>query len=145
MLWRYFFMRLFIKYLILFSIGGIAYFLGEIMWRGWSHWSMFVLGGICFVLIGVINEFMSYDTPLIIQMVIGTFIITVLEFIAGCILNIYLDMGIWSYANMPMNLLGQVCIPYMLGWFFLSLACIVLDDYLRYFIFDEEKPQYRLF
>lgn len=137
--------RLILKYLILFSIGGILYFLGEIMWRGWSHWSMFVLGGVCFVLIGVINEFMSYKMPFIIQMIFGTFIITSLEFLAGYILNIRLDMGIWDYSDMPMNIMGQICLPYMLGWFILSAACIILDDYLRYFLFEEEKPQYRLF
>ena len=138
-------MRYVIKYFILFSIGGIAYFLGEILWRGWSHWTMFVLGGTCFVLIGVINEFFSFETPFIIQMIIGAFIITALEFAAGCILNLRLNMNIWDYSDMPMNILGQICLPYVFGWFLLTPACIVLDDYLRHYFFDEEKPRYRLF
>ena len=132
-------MKLFLKYFILFSIGGIAYFLGEILWRGWSHWTMFALGGLCFVLIGIINEFYTYEIPFIIQMIIGTFIIT------GCIVNLYFDMNIWNYSDMPLNILGQICVPYMFGWFFLTPACIIIDDYLRYFFFDEEKPHYKIF
>ena len=42
----------FIKYFILFGIGGIAYVVIELLWRGYSHWSMFALGGLCFLLIG---------------------------------------------------------------------------------------------
>lgn len=137
-------MKLFLKYFILFSVGGIAYYLGEILWRGWSHWTMFALGGLCFVLIGVINEFYTYEIPFLIQMLIGTFIITGLEFITGCIVNLHFNMNIWNYSDMPLNILGQICVPYMIGWFFLTPACIIIDDYLRYFFFDEEKPHYKL-
>lgn len=138
-------MRVFLKYLILFSIGGIAYYLGEILWRGWSHPSMFVLGGLCFVLIGIINEFLSFEIPFAVQMIIGAAIITSLEFIAGFILNIKLHLNIWDYSDMPMNIMGQICIPYIFGWFLLTPACILLDDYMRYYFFDEEKPHYVIF
>ena len=42
-----------IKYFALFSIGGLLYGLMEISWRGHSHISMFVAGGICFLLLGL--------------------------------------------------------------------------------------------
>lgn len=35
------------KYLLLFNIGGVLYIGIELAWRGWSHWSMFILGGDC--------------------------------------------------------------------------------------------------
>ena len=31
----------------------------EILWRGYTHWTMGVLGGICFVCLGLINEILS--------------------------------------------------------------------------------------
>lgn len=133
------------KYAILFSLGGIFYLLIELLWRGYSHWTMFALGGLCFVLIGIINEFYTFEIPLFIQMVIGTFIITALEFITGCIVNLTLHLNVWDYSDMPLNIMGQICLPYMLLWFLLSPVCIIVDDYLRYCFFDEEKPHYKLF
>ncbi len=133
------------KYAILFSLGGIFYLLIELLWRGYSHWTMFALGGLCFVLIGVINEFYTFEIPLFIQMVIGTFIITALEFITGCIVNLTLHLNVWDYSDMPMNIMGQICLPYMLLWFLLSPVCIIVDDYLRHYFFGEEKPHYKLF
>lgn len=104
----------FLKYLFLFSFGGIVYILIELLWRGYSHWSMFVLGGACFLLLGLINEKYTWDIPLFIQMLIGSFIITIMEFIAGCILNLWLGLNVWSYADMPYNILGQICLPNMI-------------------------------
>ncbi len=134
-----------VKYMFLFFFGGVSYLLIELLWRGYTHWSMGVLGGVCFVLLGLINEKYTWDIPLWIQMLIGTFIITSLEFIAGCILNLWLGLRVWDYYDMPLNILGQVCLPYMILWFLLSPVCIITDDYIRYLFFGEEKPHYKLF
>lgn len=134
-----------LKEFILFLIGGGIYYLFEILWRGYSHWTMFILGGICFVIIGLLNEQYDYNMPLVEQMFSSMIIITTLEFISGVILNIILKMNIWDYSNMPFNLFGQICIPFMIIWFFLSPIAIVVDDYIRYFIFKEEKPHYKIF
>lgn len=133
-----------LKYLILFLIGGIAYCGIEIIWRGYTHWTMGVLGGVCFIFIGLINNsrFFYHLMPFKKQMVIGGLIVTVMEFIAGCILNIWIGLGIWDYSQMPFNVLGQICLPYTLLWILLSGVCIVWDDYLRYWLFGEEKPEY---
>lgn len=48
--------QLLIKYLILFLIGGFVYISIELLWRGHTHWSMFILGGVCFILLGLIIE-----------------------------------------------------------------------------------------
>ena len=134
-----------LKEFILFLIGGGIYYLFEILWRGYSHWTMFILGGICFVIIGLLNEQYDYNMPLVEQMFSSMIIITTLEFISGVILNIILKMNIWDYSNLPFNLFGQICIPFMIIWFFLSPIAIVVDDYIRYFIFKEEKPHYKIF
>lgn len=131
------------KQFILFALGGIFYIIIELLWRGSSHWTMFILGGLCFFLIGIINEMFSFKTPLLPQMIIGMLIITSLEFVTGWIVNIKLGMNVWDYSYMPFNIMGQICLPYMGLWFILSGICIITDDYLRYALFGEEKPHYR--
>lgn len=133
----------FLKYLFLFLTGGICYFGIEILARGYSHWTMVVVGGICFVLIGLLNE----KTPkmsLLKQMFYSAILITIIEFLSGCILNLWLKFDIWDYSKNAFNLLGQICLSHTIYWFFLSVVGILLDDYLRYKIFQEEKPKYVL-
>ena len=74
-------MKKFLKYPILFSIGGFTYYMIEIISRGFSHWSMFILGGLCFVIIGSLNEILGRKTTLFPQMLLGAGIITLLEYI----------------------------------------------------------------
>ena len=134
-----------LKYVFLGLIGGIIYYILENIWRGYSHWTMFILGGICFIALGLINEIFSWDTPLISQMVIGSLIITTLEFITGCVVNLWLGWNVWDYSDLPYNLLGQICLPFSILWYFISAIGIVIDDYIRYIYFDEEHPRYKLF
>lgn len=135
----------FLKYTFLFLTGGFAYGAIEILTRGYSHISMLIAGGICFVLIGLLNEVYSWDMSLLSQMVISAGIITTVEFTVGIIVNVWLKLGVWDYSSKPYNLLGQVCLLYTNLWFLLSLFAILLDDYLRYFLMKEEKPKYKLF
>ena len=37
------------EYLFLWAVGGCLYYTFEIVFRGFSHWTMFVLGGLCLV------------------------------------------------------------------------------------------------
>ena len=133
------------KYLILGTIGGLIYVLLELIWRGYSHWTMFLLGGTCFVLLGLINEILDWDTPLTLQMLIGCTVITVLEFITGCVVNLWLGWNVWDYSDLKFNILGQISLFSSIGWYFISLVGITLDDWLRYRLFGEKKPRYKLF
>ena len=134
-----------LKLIILFIIGGTIYVSLELLFRGRSHISMFILGGLCFVTVGGINNYISWEMPLILQMLIGAVIITTLEFITGYIVNIKLGLNVWDYSNQPFNIMGQICLSFSFLWMLISLIAIVLDDYLRYWIFKEKKPKYRLF
>ena len=133
-----------LKYYTLGTLGGLIYVFIELMWRGYSHWSMFLLGGICFIALGLINEVIPWEMPLTVQMFIGCVIITVLEFITGCIVNLWLGWDVWDYSDLPYNLLGQISVVSSAGWYFLSAVGIVLDDWLRYIFFGEEKPRYTI-
>ena len=130
------------KVVILFLIGGLAYCGIEILWRGHTHWTMGFLGGFCFVIIGGLNNYIPWEMKLWKQAITGSFVVTSCEFVAGIILNLFLGLHIWDYSNVPFNLLGQICLPFTALWFFLSVICIFVDDWLRYVLFHEEKPKY---
>ena len=100
-------MKQLLKYLFLFLVGGGAYFLIEIIFRGYSHWTMFILGGICFITVGLLNDFFSWNMPFECQCLIGGGAITGLELITGIIVNIILKWHIWDYSSMPLNFIGQ--------------------------------------
>ena len=114
-----------IQELCLFIFGGLFYYFIEILWRGHSHYSMMILGGLCYVIIGLINEVFPYDLKFEVQVIIGDIIVTILEFISGLILNVWLGLGIWDYSNVPFNIMGQICIPYMFLWLFLVAFAII--------------------
>lgn len=106
---------------------------------------MFIVGGLCFWLIGLTNEVIPWEMPIWQQCIIGAIIITAVEFIAGCIINIGLGWQVWDYSGLPFNIMGQVCLPFAVLWVVVAAVGIVLDDYLRYWIFRQEKPLYKLF
>lgn len=132
------------KYLFLYLFGGLIYILIELFYRGFSHYSMFLLGGLCFIMLGLLNEFITWNTNIIFQSLIGGFlIVTPLEFIFGLFFNN--DYSVWDYRSMPLNIMGQICLPFSLLWCLLGLVGIMLDDYLRYWLFGEDQPHYKLF
>lgn len=142
---------------LLFFIGGRLYTWIEILWRGYTHFSMFILGGGGFVVLGLLNEYkIPWHWCLLRQSVVGACIITGLEFLTGCIVNLWLGWGVWDYSDLPFNLYGQICLYYFLLWIPLSMAGIVLDDWIRYIIYinvkkwspwtqikPRERPHYR--
>ncbi len=118
------------NYLILFLIGGIIYVLIEIAYRGYSHISMFIVGGICFVFMSSLNE-LPFKIPLILQMFISCLFITGIELISGVILNIFLHLNVWDYSLNKFNFLGQICLKASIAWFFLSLPGIYMGNFLK--------------
>lgn len=130
------------KEIALFIIGALIYMGIELAFRGHTHWTMGIVGGLCFVIIGLLNEGYNWEMPFWKQCLIGACVITALEFVSGVVLNMILGLGIWDYSGIPFNLFGQICLPFSIAWFFLSGIAIILDDYIRYWFFDEEKPHY---
>ena len=98
-----------------------------------------------FPLLWASNENVKIKISFISQMVLSSVIITVLELITGFIVNIWLKMDIWDYSHLPYNFKGQICLLYSVFWFLVSSVAIVLDDFLRYKLFNEEKPHYKIF
>ncbi|MBQ8511928.1 MAG: hypothetical protein IJ497_04885 [Clostridia bacterium] len=140
-------MRKAVKPAVLFLVGGTIYYLLESGWKSYTgkptHWTMFVLGGLLFLAIGAINEYIPWETGFFTQAIIGAAVITGGELIAGIILNLWLGLGIWDYSHLPLNILGQICLPFCLLWILAAAFAIVLDDWLRWRLFGEERPHYR--
>ena len=128
--------------LVLIGIGGLIYALIELVFRWRTHWTMLIVGGLCFWLIGLVNEVIPWEVVFWKQCLLGSLIVTVVEFFSGCIINLGLGWNVWDYSNLPLNLLGQICLPFSLLWILISAVAVVLDDYLRYWLYGEEKPHY---
>lgn len=135
--------KIFIKYLVLFLFGGYTYYDIEILWRGYSHYSMIICGGICFIYAGLQNEQVEWDYPFWKQVLrVEAFILSA-EFITGCIVNLWLGLNVWDYSGLPGNILGQTCPQFDLLFLPLSAIAIIVDDFIRWKWFGEEKPRYK--
>lgn len=113
------------EYICVFLFGGALYGALEMLWRGFTHPSMVLAGGLCFLLIHLMNCGAPNLKPMI-KYAIGSALITTVELFVGVIVNIVLGLEVWDYSALPLNLLGQVCPQFMAVWFVLSIpACYV--------------------
>lgn len=116
-----------LKKILLFCIGGLGYVMLETLWRGWSHISMFFAGGICFLLLGGLNN-VRPRLPLLPRALVGAGVITMVELLAGLIAN--RSYTVWDYRSMPLNFYGQICLPFTLLWIPISLVALLLHDWI---------------
>ncbi len=93
----------------------------EVLWRGWSHGSMFVAGGSCFLLLGT---FAKSKHPLPVKAALGAGAVTMVELLAGLLVN--QNYSVWDYRTMPLNFRGQVCLPFSLLWLPVSVGGMFL-------------------
>ena len=114
--------------LLTFFLGGTIYVLLELLWRGRSHVSMFCAGGLALLLLH--GLFLRFALPLFAQCLLGGLVITAIEFVAGAIVTVRLKLNVWDYSKMPLNLYGQVCLPFSLLWCLLTLPISFLSSYL---------------
>ena len=111
----------------MFAAGAVLYSLIEILWRGRTHWTMAVTGGVCLLLIHLCNErFRKLD--LLSRCSLSSFCITGVEFAAGWLLNIRLHMAVWDYSDRYLNVMGQICPEYWAYWYLLSIPAIMLSS-----------------
>lgn len=111
-----------------FFIGGAVYVALELLWRRRSHISMFVAGGIAFLLLS--GLFLRYDMGYAGRFIISMLIITAVEFVTGIIVNVHLRLNVWDYSAVRPNLYGQVCLKYSLLWGSLSIPAWLLTQAL---------------
>lgn len=112
--------------LLMFPIGALGYGLIEVLWRGYTHISMLLAGGICFIGFAKIGEKWKKKT-LLARAFIGSLFVTAIELIFGIIFNIILKKNVWDYSKMPFNFKGQICLLYSVFWVALALIFIPLS------------------
>lgn len=114
-----------------FLAGSCAYPTLEMLWRGKTHYSMAIAGGVCLCLINRVCCEEMKQKRLSLKCLAGAGIITGVELLTGLVVNEVLQFQVWDYSKVPFNLLGQVCLPYTALWFFLSIPAIALCELFR--------------
>ncbi|MBQ8351143.1 MAG: hypothetical protein IJY20_03755 [Clostridia bacterium] len=115
------------KMVFWFLCGAVIYPSVEVLWRGHSHWSMALAGGVCAVLLLYLNGLWG-DLARPLRALLGAGLICMVEFLFGVVFNLFLRMAVWDYSALPYNLLGQISLRYFLLWCGLS--------YLLTWVFD---------
>lgn len=138
-------MNLIQAYLIMFLTGGFLYCGIEILYRGYSHISMLFAGGLCFILVGVIQNILGESASIVGQMLLCGIMITGVEFLFGEVVNKYMHLNVWDYSAEQYNFKGQICLLYSNMWFLLSCPMIILHDYMEYILIGSHMPHYKIF
>ena len=115
--------------LAVYLVGSIGYGACEILWRGFTHWTMLLTGGFCFLSLYRMDR-RCKRLPLPRKCVRGALFITGVEFFAGLLINQAAKLQVWDYSSLPFNVLGQICLPYSILWFFLCFPLFKLSGLL---------------
>ena len=119
-----------IEYVTVCSVGAVGYTFIEVLWRGYSHWTMAVTGGLCLAMVYLVEERYSREA-LWKRCLAGSLIITVAELAVGFVVNMLLGWNVWDYSDMAFNVCGQICALYFGLWFLLCIPCVGLCAGLR--------------
>ena len=110
--------------LCLFLAGGSLYPSIELAWRKKTHISMSFAGGICLCLIDRVCNRCMKKKWLPLRCMAGSGIITGVEFLIGLVVNVAGKRNVWDYSSMPLNVMGQICLPFSIAWCFLTLPAM---------------------
>lgn len=132
------------KYIFLWAMGGCLYYSFELIFRSFSHWTMFVLGGSCFLFIYIQGKIVKWKDSIFIQVIRCIIFVTSMEFITGIIVNKWLDLNVWDYSRLPFQLFGQICLPFMIIFSGLCVLGILISSQLAHWFYKEEKPHYHI-
>ena len=126
----------FIEYWAVFLTGGSVYMLVEIMWRGYTHWTMGICAGICFIEIYLLEKYMKRSN-VFVKCLYGALLITLNELITGCIVNLLLGWNVWDYSIVPLNLFGQICLPFIFLWFLLCFPAFYVARKIKTLFYEK--------
>lgn len=116
--------------IFIFLIGAFMYGLIEIAARGFTHWTMFITGGVCLAVLYDM-DYILRKFPLGIKCIAGALIITLAELTVGIAVNLRFHWNVWDYSDMPLNFMGQICFPFSIGWFFICFVAYGICHLVR--------------
>ncbi len=122
------------EYITVYTIGSVGYSLIEILWRGFTHWTMAITGGVGFAFLHLLNYRMKAHNCWM-RSLAGSVVLTVVEFVSGCLVNRTFHMNVWDYSRQQGNLLGQICPLYCFLWFLLCFPVMSLNRLLQRSVF----------
>lgn len=137
-------MRRLSEFLVLVALGGTIYYTFEMLFRGFSHWSMFLLGGISLAFFAWQGLWMGWTDSLWMQVIRCSVFVTAGEFITGIIVNKWMRWAVWDYSDQPFQLFGQICAPFAILFSGLCVVGIFLSAYLLHWVYGEKKPYFHV-
>ena len=125
-----------------FMVGGFIYCIIELLYRGYTDISMYILAGFCAVIMGGLNNLFSFNMPFGWQVLLASAACIVGEYITGVIVN--QNFTVWDYRNLPLTFAnGQLNAFFCLAWVGISIIGIPLLDYVEWhYMKSGEKPYY---
>lgn len=135
--------------MLLWTWGGTVYFLLEVAYKTITgkpemiSWTMIVLAMLLTIPVERCGYQLPWEVPLLVQALACASLVTVVELIAGLILNVLLGLYIWDYSHLWGNFMGQICPEFFLVWWGLCLAFIPAFDWLRWSIAGGQRPTYK--
>ena len=137
-------MRKVSEYLFLGALGGTIYYGFEMIFRGFSHWTMFLLGGVCLIFCAQQGIWTHWTAPLWKQVLWCVTFVTAGEFITGIIVNRILHWNVWDYSGLPFQLMGQICLPFAIIFSGLCAVGILMSGFILHYVYREEKPGFHV-
>lgn len=125
---------------VVFGIGAGAYGLLEVLYKGDTHPSMLVAGGICFLAM----ERIAHRLPRIPfwgKCLMSGVAVTGVEFVFGCVFNLAFKMNVWDYSHLPLNIAGQICPLFTLLWSGLAVVGLPLSCMLYTYLVNGRLPR----
>ena len=104
-----------------FLLGAVGYPVLELIYRRKTHYSMALAGGLSTMLLRYISQL---PCGIGTKGILGGIGITGIEYACGQIWN--RNYQVWDYRHIPLNLHGQICLPYTLIWCTLSAGLLTV-------------------
>lgn len=115
---------------VVYVVGSVGYTLLELLWRGYTSWTMTATGGVCLQLLYRLH-YKMHRLSVWKQCLVGGGLITLVELVAGGLFNKLLKMKVWDYSHLPCNFKGQICLLYSVLWCLLCLPVMALCSGLK--------------
>ncbi|MBS5343195.1 MAG: hypothetical protein KHX91_01295 [Clostridium sp.] len=115
----------------LFLAGSFIYPAIELLYRKKTHISMAVAGGTSLCFIHKICNGFFRKKNLAIKCIAGSFIITGVELATGLVVNVMMKKKVWDYSGLPLNIKGQVCLPFTVLWGLITIPALMICKLLK--------------